>query len=141
MYKQRVKHLLFEQAGQVAALKAGGEAALAAAAEGWAVQEAALADDKRRLKAHVREQEASAEELIRQFRRAAPWRPCCRLGAAALVLLLVAMRAGAPAAHPAPSLPPAAPPLCCRLDNAKEASRLRAEFEEQARRGDGCWAV
>lgn len=37
-------------------------------ADAFASQEAQLADDKRRLKQHVREREASAEELIKQFR-------------------------------------------------------------------------
>lgn len=122
VYKQRVKHLLFEQGAQVEGLKAAGEAALKAQvrragrgaraplpaadarraacracppmrpcclhpppntihtrppraaavlrqADAAVAQEAALADDKRRLKQHVREQEASGEELLRQFRR------------------------------------------------------------------------
>ena len=37
-------------------------------AEVHAAQEAQLADDKRRLKQHVREQEVSGEELVKQFR-------------------------------------------------------------------------
>ena len=37
-------------------------------AEVHAAQEAQLADDKRRLKQHVREQELSGEELVKQFR-------------------------------------------------------------------------
>lgn len=37
-------------------------------ADAFAAQEAQLCDDKRRLKAHAREQEAGAELLIRQFR-------------------------------------------------------------------------
>lgn len=37
-------------------------------ADTFAAQEAQLADDKRRLRQHVREKEASTEELIRQFR-------------------------------------------------------------------------
>jgi hypothetical protein len=40
--------------------------------EAYAQQEAQLGDDKRRLKQHVREQELSSEELIKQFR----WAGC-----------------------------------------------------------------
>lgn len=87
MYKQRVKHLLYEHQDGLARLKAAGEAALKQQADAFAQQEAQLGDDKRRLKQHVREQELSTEELIKQF----------------------------------------------RLDNAKQASRLRQEFEGQAR--------
>lgn len=122
MYKQRVKHLLYEHQDGLARLKATGEAALkqqargpdaqerggqrrrtvhhvvclgpgcycdgrtfpllkgcqtarratacCAQADAFARQEAQLAEDKRRLKQHVREQELSAEELIKQFRQA-----------------------------------------------------------------------
>lgn len=42
-------------------------------AEAQAAQEAALVDDSRRLKQHVREQEASTEELLKQFWWAAGW--------------------------------------------------------------------
>ncbi|KAL4423403.1 hypothetical protein ABPG77_009981 [Micractinium sp. CCAP 211/92] len=87
VYKQRVKHLLYEHQDGLSRLKAAGEAALKQQADAFAQQEAQLGDDKRRLKQHVREQELSAEELIKQF----------------------------------------------RLDNAKQASRLRQEFEAQAR--------
>ncbi len=124
MYKQRVKHLLYEHQDGLSRLKAAGEAALKQQARGgsagrqecercvglmrkltvasrpcccsasadvlalieapisiawcaaaccpqadaFAQQEAQLGDDKRRLKQHVREQELSAEELIKQFR-------------------------------------------------------------------------
>lgn len=46
-------------------------------ADAFAAQEAQLVDDKRRLKQHVREREASAEELIKQFRWVVP---CCVTG-------------------------------------------------------------
>jgi hypothetical protein len=36
--------------------------------EAFAAQEAQLTDDKRRLRQHVREQELSGEELLKQFR-------------------------------------------------------------------------
>ncbi|KAL4443289.1 hypothetical protein ABPG75_011026 [Micractinium tetrahymenae] len=87
VYKQRVKHLLYEHQDGLSRLKAAGEAALKQQADVFAQQEAQLGDDKRRLKQHVREQELSAEELIKQF----------------------------------------------RLDNAKQASRMRQDFEGQAR--------
>ncbi|GAB4818648.1 hypothetical protein N2152v2_005694 [Parachlorella kessleri] len=68
VYRQKVKHLLYEHQNHIAKLKADAEVALKQQQDSFARQEAELADDKRRLRQHIKEQELSGVELLKQFR-------------------------------------------------------------------------
>ena len=55
-FKQKIKHLLYEQGLHIEALKADREAALKSATDEFRVREGELSGDKRSLEAQLREQ-------------------------------------------------------------------------------------
>lgn len=63
MYKQKVKHLLFEHQNNVATLKADGELALKLQQDDFRKREVHLARDKRSLKKEIKEQVGGREGL------------------------------------------------------------------------------
>ncbi|GBF97614.1 hypothetical protein Rsub_10750 [Raphidocelis subcapitata] len=68
VYKQKVKHLLYEHQSNVSTLKADGELALRLAADEARRREAGLAADKRSLKRELQEQDVAHRELVRALR-------------------------------------------------------------------------
>ena len=87
VYKQKVKHLLFEHQSNITTLKADGEAALTAMNDGAIEREGVLTMDKRALKQDLKEMELAHEDMVRHL----------------------------------------------RLNHAKEISKIRKEFEDNAR--------
>ncbi|KAF5833874.1 growth-arrest-specific micro-tubule binding-domain-containing protein [Dunaliella salina] len=65
VYKQKVKHLLYEHQNNITTLKADGELALKLQQDEFRKREAELARDKRDLKMKLKEQELSHQEMIR----------------------------------------------------------------------------
>ncbi|CAD7697580.1 unnamed protein product [Ostreobium quekettii] len=68
VYKQKVKHLLYEHQNGIAALKADSEQAPKLQQDDFRNRRAELEGDKRLLKMDGREQELSHEELVRQMK-------------------------------------------------------------------------
>ncbi|KAI8465222.1 MAG: growth-arrest-specific micro-tubule binding-domain-containing protein [Monoraphidium minutum] len=68
VYKQKVKHLLFEHQNNIATLKADGELALKLQQDDFRRREGALGKDKRALKRGIKEQDVSHQELVRALR-------------------------------------------------------------------------
>ena len=64
MYKQKVKHLLYEHQNNVDALKIDAEGAVKRAVEACNTQQAALAEDKALLKQQLREQVRGCESCF-----------------------------------------------------------------------------
>uniref|UniRef100_A0A7S0N549 Growth arrest-specific protein 8 domain-containing protein n=1 Tax=Pyramimonas obovata TaxID=1411642 RepID=A0A7S0N549_9CHLO len=87
VYKQKVKHLLYEHQNNITTLKADGEMALKLQQDEFAKREDELQQDKRSLKLDLKEMELAHEDVVRQL----------------------------------------------KLDNAKEITKLRQEFELNAR--------
>jgi len=87
VYKQKVKHLLYEHQNNITTLKADGEMALKLQQDEFAKREDDLQQDKRSLKLDLKEMELAHEDVVRQL----------------------------------------------KLDNAKEITKLRQEFELNAK--------
>lgn len=68
VYKQKVKHLLFEHQNNIATLKADGELALKLQQDDFRKREGHLDRDKRSLKKEIKEQDVSHQELVRSLR-------------------------------------------------------------------------
>lgn len=69
MYKQKVKHLLYEHQNNIAELKAEGSVALKLAQDVHGGKELDLRKDKRALKVELKEQELSHEEVIKGLKK------------------------------------------------------------------------
>lgn len=69
MYKQKVKHLLYEHQNNIAELKAEGSVALKLAQDVHGGKELDLRKDKRALKVELKEQELSHEEVIKSLKK------------------------------------------------------------------------
>jgi len=87
VYKQKVKHLLYEHQNNITTLKADGELALKLQQDEFHVNEGSLGKDKRNLKQELKEQELANQDTIRAL----------------------------------------------KLDHSKEITKLRQEFELQAK--------
>lgn len=68
VYKQKVKHLLYEHQNNITALKADGEKALNMQQEEFLLREAELHKEKRSLKQEMKEMELAQQEVIRQLK-------------------------------------------------------------------------
>jgi ubiquitin len=69
VYKQKVKHLLFEQQNNMTQLKADGEAALAKQQEDFRLREADAKKEKRSLRYDIKEYELANEDVIRTLKQ------------------------------------------------------------------------
>jgi growth arrest-specific protein 8 len=69
VYKQKVKHLLFEQQNKFTEVKAESSAALQIERDENRVSEYELRKDKRDLKIELKEQELAHEEMIKNMRK------------------------------------------------------------------------
>ncbi|XP_025116147.1 dynein regulatory complex subunit 4-like [Pomacea canaliculata] len=69
VYKQKVKHLLYEHQNNIAELKAEGSVALKLAQDVHGGKELDLRKDKRALKVELKEQELSHEEVIKGLKK------------------------------------------------------------------------
>ena len=69
VYKQKVKHLLYEHQNNISELKAEGAVALNLAQDDHRGEEMELRKDKRALKVSLKEQELSHEEIIKNLKR------------------------------------------------------------------------
>mmetsp|Transcript_25394 Transcript_25394/g.65624 ORF Transcript_25394/g.65624 Transcript_25394/m.65624 type:complete len:475 (+) Transcript_25394:23-1447(+) len=69
VYKQKVKHLLYEHQNSVATLKSEGELALKLQQDEHSAREADLKKDKRSLKLELKELELSHEDVIRELKQ------------------------------------------------------------------------
>lgn len=68
VYKQKVKHLLYEHQNNIAELKAEGTVSLKLAQDGHSTKELDLRKDKRALKVELKEQELSHEDVIKNLK-------------------------------------------------------------------------
>ncbi|GBG64314.1 hypothetical protein CBR_g41515, partial [Chara braunii] len=68
VYKQKVKHLLYEHQNNITQLKADGEMALKLQHEEFIKRESELMKDKRALKQEMKEMELAHEDILRQLR-------------------------------------------------------------------------
>lgn len=68
VYKQKVKHLLYEHQNNITTLKADGELALKLQQDDFRKRENELNKDKRNLKFELKEQELSNQDTIRQLK-------------------------------------------------------------------------
>lgn len=69
MYKQKVKHLLYEHQNNISELKAESAVALKLAQDDHRGEEMDLRKDKRALKVSLKEQELSHEDIIKNLKR------------------------------------------------------------------------
>ena len=69
VYKQKVKHLLYEHQNNIAELKAESSVALKLAQDGHSGKEMDLRKDKRALKVELKEQELSHEDVIKNLKK------------------------------------------------------------------------
>ena len=69
MYKQKVKHLLYEHQNNIAELKAESAVALDLALDDHRSSELDLRKDKRNLKVELKEQELSHEDVIKNLKK------------------------------------------------------------------------
>ncbi|KAL4235399.1 Dynein regulatory complex subunit 4 [Mactra antiquata] len=69
VYKQKVKHLLYEHQNNISELKAEGAVSLKLAQDDHRGEELDLRKDKRALKVSLKEQELSHEEIIKNLKR------------------------------------------------------------------------
>ncbi|XP_060567310.1 dynein regulatory complex subunit 4-like [Ruditapes philippinarum] len=69
VYKQKVKHLLYEHQNNISELKAEGAVAINLAQDDHRGEEMELRKDKRALKVSLKEQELSHEEIIKNLKR------------------------------------------------------------------------
>ena len=72
VYKQKVKHLLYEHQNNVAQLKEASELALKLQQEEYRTHEAESKKDKRSLKLELKELELAHEDAIRELKQARP---------------------------------------------------------------------
>ena len=68
VYKQKVKHLLYEHQNNIAELKAEGSVALKLVQDNHSGMEMDQRKDKRGLKVELKEQELSHEDVIKSFK-------------------------------------------------------------------------
>lgn len=68
VYKQKVKHLLYEHQNNITTLKADGELALKLQQDEFRKREGDLGKDKRSLKTELKEQELAHQDIIRQLK-------------------------------------------------------------------------
>lgn len=68
MYKQKVKHLLYEQQNNISSLKTDGDVAVKLQQDEFRKREGELAKDKRGLKVELKEAELAHQEVIKQMR-------------------------------------------------------------------------
>jgi hypothetical protein len=68
VYKQKVKHLLYEHQNNITTLKADGELALKLQQDEFRVNEGGLGKDKRNLKQELKEQELANQDTIRALK-------------------------------------------------------------------------
>eukprot|EP00798_Chlamydomonas_sp_ICE-L_P007219 gene7219-326_t len=68
VYKQKVKHLLYEHQNNITTLKADGELALKLQQDDFRSREGDLGKDKRSLKTELKEQELAHQDIIRQLK-------------------------------------------------------------------------
>ncbi|EFJ43922.1 hypothetical protein VOLCADRAFT_121364 [Volvox carteri f. nagariensis] len=68
VYKQKVKHLLYEHQNNITTLKADGELALKLQQDEFRKREGDLGKDKRNLKLELKEQELAHQDIIRQLK-------------------------------------------------------------------------
>ncbi|GLC38346.1 Dynein regulatory complex subunit 4 [Pleodorina starrii] len=68
VYKQKVKHLLYEHQNNITTLKADGELALKLQQDEYRKREGDLGKDKRNLKLELKEQELAHQDIIRQLK-------------------------------------------------------------------------
>lgn len=68
VYKQKVKHLLYEHQNNITTLKADGELALKLQQDEFRKRETDLSKDKRNLKLELKEQELAHQDIIRQLK-------------------------------------------------------------------------
>jgi hypothetical protein len=68
VYKQKVKHLLYEHQNNITTLKADGESALKLSHEAAQEEAAGLQKDKRSLKLEIKESELAHEDVVRQLK-------------------------------------------------------------------------
>ncbi|KAG2423813.1 hypothetical protein HXX76_014973 [Chlamydomonas incerta] len=68
VYKQKVKHLLYEHQNNITTLKADGELALKLQQDEYRHREGDLGKDKRNLKLELKEQELAHQDIIRQLK-------------------------------------------------------------------------
>jgi len=69
VYKQKVKHLLYEHQNNISELKAEGAVAIRLAQDDHRGEELDLRKDKRALKVSLKEQELSHEDIIKKLKR------------------------------------------------------------------------
>ena len=68
VYKQKVKHLLYEHQNNITTLKADGELALKLQQDEFRVNEGGLGKDKRNLKQELKEQELANQDTVRSLK-------------------------------------------------------------------------
>lgn len=68
VYKQKVKHLLYEHQNNITTLKTDGEMALKLQQDDFRKREGDLSKDKRGLKVELKEQELSHQDVVRQIK-------------------------------------------------------------------------
>ena len=69
MYKQKVKHLLYEHQNNISELKAESTVALKLAQDDHRADELELRRDKRSLKVELKEQQLSHEDVIKDLKK------------------------------------------------------------------------
>ena len=69
VYKQKVKHLLYEHQNNITELKAESTVALSLAQDGHRADELNLRKDKRSLKVELKEQELSHEDVVKNLKK------------------------------------------------------------------------
>ena len=69
VYKQKVKHLLYEHQNNISELKAEGLVALKQAQDGHNSSEMELRKDKRALKVELKDQELEHEDVIKDLKK------------------------------------------------------------------------
>ena len=69
MYKQKVKHLLYEHQNNISELKAEGTVALKLAQDENRGSELELRKDKRSLKVELKEQQLAHEDIIKNMKK------------------------------------------------------------------------
>lgn len=74
VYKQKVKHLLYEHQNNLTELKTEGTVAMKLAQKEHRMQEGALRKDMRVLKVELKEQELASEVVVKNLRLVSVWR-------------------------------------------------------------------
>lgn len=76
VYKQKVKHLLYEHQNNLTEMKAEGTVAMKLAQKEHRTQEGALRKDMRALKVELKEQELASEVVVKNLRLVGPSAGC-----------------------------------------------------------------